>query len=142
MPIKELENKLLAVVRVRGRVGVRHSIKETLSRLNLRRVNNMVLLHGNKSNLGMLAVCKDYVTYGEVDSDFIEKMLTKRGVKIKKEDLDAIASGKKSAKSMMEIPIRLHPPRHGYENTKQVYSNHGSLGYRGAEISKLIGRMA
>jgi large subunit ribosomal protein L30 len=139
---KEIENKLLAVVRVRGRVGVRHTIRETLSRLNLKRVNNMVLLYATKSNLGMIAKCNDYVTYGEVDGDFVEKMLTKKGIKISKEEVNALAEGKKAAKEIMEVPIRLHPPRHGYENTKEVFGRHGSLGYRGPEISKLINRMA
>ena len=40
----DLDNKLVAVVRVRGRIGVRRSINETLSRLNLTRVNSLALL--------------------------------------------------------------------------------------------------
>jgi large subunit ribosomal protein L30 len=140
--VKDLENKLLAVIRVRGRVGVRHTISETLSRLNLRKVNNMVLLYGTKSNLGMIAKCNDYVTYGEVDSDFVEKMLAMKGAKVSKDDISALAAGKKSAKQIVETPMRLHPPTHGYENTRKPFSQKGSLGYRGTEISKLISRMA
>ncbi len=136
-----LENKLLAVVRVRGTVGVRRSIRETLSRLNLKRVNNMVLLYGTKTNLGMIKMCNDFVTYGEVDSDFIGKVLEKKGIKAKKEDVSALAAGKKSAKEIADMPIRLHPPIHGYEGIKFSYTNKGALGYRGAAISKLIARM-
>ncbi len=138
----EIENKLLAVVRVRGTVGVRRSISETLSRLNLKHVNNMVLLYGTKSNIGMVRKCSDFITYGEIDGEQAEKLLTKKGVKVSKEDMAAVASGKKAMREVMGIPIRLHPPRHGYEGTKQVYSRKGTLGYRGAEISKLLNRMA
>ncbi len=136
-----IENKLLAVIRVRGRIGVRRSITETLNRLNLTRVNNMVLVYGTKSNIGMLQKCGDFITYGEIEGEFAAKILEKKGVKVSKEDLDAMASGKKRPKDVLQLPIGLHPPRHGYENTKQVYSRHGSLGYRGAEISKLLSRM-
>ena len=138
----DIENKLLAVVRVRGTVGVRRTISETLKRLNLKHVNNMVLLYGTRSNLGMVKKCNDFITYGEIDGELAEKILQKKGMKISKEDINAIATGKKVAKEVVRMPIRLHPPRHGYENTKQVYSRKGSLGYRGAEISKLLGRMA
>lgn len=136
-----IENKLLAVVRVRGRVGVRHSINETLDRLNLRHVNNLVLIYGTKSNIGMLQKCADFVTYGEIDGEVAAKVLERKGVKATKEDVDAMASGKKKPKDVLPLPIKLHPPRHGYENTKLVYTKHGSLGYRGAEINKLLYRM-
>ncbi len=137
-----LENKLLAVVRVRGTVGVRRSITETLSRLNLKRVNNMVLLYGSKSNLGMIKKCNDFVTYGEVDPDFVGKVLERKGIKADREDVSALASGKKPAAEITEMPIRLHPPVKGYEGIKTSYSRKGALGYRGAAISKLISRMA
>ncbi len=138
----EIENKLLAVIRVRGRIGVRGDINETLRRLNLRHPNNMVLLLATKTNLGMVKKCNDFVTYGEVDGALVEKVLAKRGLKASKEDLDAISSGKKAAGEVIGMPIRLHPPTHGYEGTKVSYSRKGALGYRGAGINKLIARMS
>lgn len=138
----ELENKLIAVVRVRGRVGVRRTISETLSRLNLRKPNNMVLLFGNRSNLGMIRKCSDFVTYGVVNTEVLERILTKKGIKVSKEDLSAVVSGKKPAREVMETPIRMHPPRRGYEGTKVSFGKGGALGYRGEKINELIGRMA
>ena len=67
----EIENKLLAVIRVRGRVGVRHDIAETLSRLNLKYVNNMAILFGTKSNIGMIKKCNDFITYGEINREIL-----------------------------------------------------------------------
>ncbi len=37
--------------------------------------------------------------------------------------------------------VRLPPPRKGYEGTKRSYVDGGSLGYRGADMWKLVDRM-
>ena len=142
MAKKNLENKLLVVVRVRGTNKVRQSITETMNRLNLRHVNNLVLLYGNKPTIGMLNKCKDFLTYGEVSKEILTALLENKGVKTSDEMLESISSGKKSAKELnIEIPIRMPPPKHGYENTKQGYTSNGALGYRGEEINLLIKRM-
>ncbi|MEM3839218.1 MAG: uL30 family ribosomal protein [Candidatus Micrarchaeaceae archaeon] len=131
-------NKLLAVIRVRGRIGVRRDIGETLKRLNLKSPNNMILLPATSSNVGMIKKCNDFVTYGEADPAIIEKVLSKKGIKAGKEALESIAKGEKP----LAMPIRLHPPAHGYEGTKVPFSRKGALGYRGSAINKLIARMA
>ncbi|MDE1761633.1 MAG: uL30 family ribosomal protein [Candidatus Micrarchaeota archaeon] len=142
MAKKNLENKLLAVVRVRGRARVRQSITETLNRLNLKRVNNLVLLYGSKSNIGMLNKCVDFVTFGEIDTTTLEKLLKEKGVEAKKELVDELENGKKNMKEVkVQLPMRMHPPKHGYEGIKVSYNAGGALGYRGAEINDLIKRM-
>lgn len=137
------KSKLLAVIRVRGRVKVRESIAETLDRLNLKRVNNLVLVNaGNASYMGMVKKCKDFVTFGEIDKDTLGKLLSARGVKVDEPAAASLLSGDKSPKDLkMEMPIRMHPPRHGYEGIKDPYKSGGSLGYRSEEINKLISRM-
>lgn len=137
----DLENKLIAVVRVRGRYGVRHTIAETMARMNVTRVNSMALLFGTKSNLGMIKKCNDFVTYGPVKEETVAKIFARKEAKASKEDINALMSGKKAAKEILELPIRLKPPRHGYEGIKKGYSNGGALGYRGDEINELISRM-
>ena len=138
----DLSNKLIAVVRVRGRIGVRKSINETLSRLNIKKVNNLSLVYGSKANLGMIEKCKDFITYGPISEAEVTKLLEKKNMKVSKEDLGAVASGKKRARDVMKIPFTMHPPRHGYEGIKRNFGVGGALGYRGEEITKLIGRMA
>ncbi|MGC8479829.1 MAG: uL30 family ribosomal protein [Candidatus Micrarchaeia archaeon] len=137
----KLENKLLAVVRVRGRVGVRQSISETLLRMNLKRVNNMTILFGTKSNLGMIEKCNDFVTYGELDPKVFEKLISKKDIKLSKEQINELFTGKKSLRVLINSNITLHPPRHGYEGIKAGYSSGGALGYRGNDINDLINRM-
>ncbi len=138
----DLNDKLIAVIRVRGRIGVRMSIKETLSRLNVKKVNNLALVFGTKANLGMLEKCKDFITYGPITEESLSKLLKKKERKVSKEDLSAVLSGKKTARDVTKIPITMHPPRHGYEGIKRSYSTGGALGYRGDDINELIKRMA
>ena len=142
MAKKNLENKLLAVIRVRGRVKVRQSIVETLNRLNLKRVNNLVLIYANKSNIGMINKCVDFVTFGEIETPVLEKLLQKKGIETKKELIEEITKGKKGMRDIeVETPMKMHPPKHGYEGTKVSFNAGGALGYRGADINELIKRM-
>jgi len=136
------ENSILAVIRVRGTVGVRRSIAETLKRLNIPKVNNLTLVKATKSNLGMVKAGATYITYGEIDAETMAKLLSKANAKASKEDIEAVINGKKELKDLgIKFPIRLHPPRHGYKGIKKGYKQGGALGYRGAEINKLISRM-
>ena len=134
-----IEGKLIAAVRIRGRVNVSQDIAETLNRLNLKRVSNCVIIRANSSYSGMLATAKDRIAYGEVDKDTLAKLLTKYA---KDFDAQELIDGKREVKELREkLPFRLHPPRHGYKNTKLSHSQGGSLGYLGTSINDLIKRM-
>jgi large subunit ribosomal protein L30 len=135
------ENKLLAVIRVRGRAGVRHDIKETLTRLNLDRINNLALIFGTKPNMGMIKKCNDYITYGEINEETLTKLAAKKELKANKEELKEILAGTKKPQEIIRMPIRMHPPRRGYEGIKASYGNKGSLGYRGEKVNDLLKRM-
>ena len=39
------------------------------------------------------------------------------------------------------MPLRMHPPRKGYEGILRSLSNGGALGYRGEKVNELIKRM-
>ncbi|MGB9732825.1 MAG: uL30 family ribosomal protein [Candidatus Micrarchaeia archaeon] len=142
MAKKELENKLIAAIRVRGRVNVRGSIAETLERLNLKRVNNLSLIPGTRPNIGMIQKCNDYITYGEIDAETLKKVFERKGVKLSEQDIEALVKCTKKPKDLgIKLPIRMRPPRHGYESIKRSFTVGGSLGYRGAEIKELIEKM-
>ncbi len=142
MAKKNIENRLLAIIRIRGRTNVRQSIAETMKRLNLKRVNNLALLYANKSSMGMIKKCESFVTYGEISEEMLSKLMQKKGAKLEASQLAELMQGKKSAKELgMRVPFAMKPPRKGYEPIKKSYSIGGALGYRGEEINKLIGRM-
>ena len=68
-----------AVVRVRGSVNVNPKIKETMKLMRLNRVNHCVIVPENDTYTGMLNIIKDYVTWGEIDSDTTELLLQSSG---------------------------------------------------------------
>ena len=149
-----------AVVRVRGRVGVKGEIEETLRRLRLTRVNHCVVVPDTPTIRGMLQKVKDYVTWGEIDAETLDLLLRRRGeldggkrvteeyIKERtgmdwKTFLNAVLDGRVKLRDVGIKPFRLHPPSGGYERRgiKKPYTLGGALGYRGAAINDLLRRM-
>jgi len=151
------------VIRVRSDRGVTKKIRDTMSMLNLTKVNHAVLVPETPSYDGMLQKVKDYVTWGEVDSEAIASLINNRGrmaggkpvtdeiindsseFKSVNSLSDAIAAGDASTKNVdgMKPVFRLHPPRgsKGWGGIKRSYSVGGALGFRGKEIEGLASRM-
>ncbi len=136
-----LDGKLIALVRVRGRPGTRSDIEETLERLNLPKIHNLSFTIGNKSSIGMIRKCDAFITYGEIEKDIFKKILKKKGIEISDSDIEAILNGKKKIKEVLKLPIRLHPPSKGFRSTKKNIKDGGDLGYRGIDIINLLKRM-
>ena len=67
------------VIRVRSDRGVKPKIRDTMSMLNLTRVNHAVLIPDTPAYAGMLQKAKDYVTWGEIEADTIASLLKERG---------------------------------------------------------------
>ena len=150
-----------AVIRIRGTVNLKPSIKKTLELLNLTRANHCVLINDSASTKGMLQIAKDYITWGEIDKKILIELLQKRGRLIGDKPLtdeyiqsatsfksielmaSAIFDQKFLYKELPEVkPIfRLNPPVQGYEGIKRSFVNKGALGYRGEQINKLLERM-
>ena len=150
-----------AVVRVRGSVGVRGDIADTLKMLRLHRVNHCVIVPNTETYKGMLNKAKDYITYGEIDKDTLVKLILRRGrlagnkklneEKVKElmdlsvEELaEKIANEEILLKNTPLKPVfRLHPPRKGYDKAgiKKPFSVGGALGYRGDNINTLLEKM-
>lgn len=154
--------KPIAVIRIRGTAGTPGEIEDTLKMLKLTRPNHMrIFSKPNQSILGMIKKIEEYVTWGEIDQKTIEHVLRTRGRTIGNKRLteehvkeigfngiselaQKIFSGEIDINKIKTIkPIfRLTPPSGGFKNsTKRHYSSNGELGYRGAEINKLIERM-
>jgi len=156
------ERKRLAIIRIRGRVNVRKTIEDTLQMLNLFRRFNCVIIDDRPSYQGMLHKIKDWATWGEIDSDTVELLLTKRGelAENKRKVTDDFIKRKTSFSSVSEfaqsvcgfkadlsdLPMlkkvfRLHSPRKGLKSIKVPFTEGGDLGYRGTEIKRLIQKM-
>jgi large subunit ribosomal protein L30 len=150
---------MFAAIRVRGTTGVKGEIADTMKMLRLNRINHAVILDENSSYQGMLQKAKDYITWGEIKEDTLNKVITKRGrlpggQKLTEEYLKentshksveelskAIFAGEKLEDNGLKPVFRLHPPRKGYKNTRRAFTEDGTLGYRGEKIEDLLKKM-
>lgn len=152
---------LLAVVRVRGHAKIQRSAVDTMNMLKLNRVNHCVLLQESKTANGMLQRVKDYVTWGEIGPEGAARILFQKGEVVGGKRLtDAYVKDNSKYTSILSFAkalekgeaklsevkglkplVRLPPPRKGYESTRRAYVDGGSLGYRGADMWKLVDRM-
>ena len=146
----EVHQKLFAVVRVRGSVGITRDLADTLMMLRLHRINHCVIVPKNQNYDGMLHKARNFITWGEIDRETLEKLVAKRGrfagdkrvkdVSYAKELAHFIISGKTVKETGIKPVFRLSPPSKGYKSTKALFPR-GSLGYRGEKINELLKRM-
>lgn len=114
---------MIAVIRIKGQVGIKNEIKETLKRLNLKKKYNCIVLENpSEVQRGMIKKIRDFVAYGEINEDNYKKLKETRG----KNDSNF---------------FRLHPPRKGIDSKKHFGVNKGVLGDNKNKINDLILRM-
>lgn len=150
---------MLAIVRIRGSVGVRKKLEDTMKMLRLDAPNKCVVVPDNPSYRGMLFKVKDYVTFGKINFDTFSAMLEKRGrlsgdkrfdeKNIKETGYEsveqmakAIFEGKTSIRKIPNLkPVfRLTPPSGGFKSITQHYPK-GDLSDRGEAINELLKKM-
>lgn len=139
----------IIVIRVRGRIRLLTTIKNTLDMLRLYKTNFCVILDKTPANMGMIQKAKDYITWGEADPVTIEELFSKRGTeytgpltdmkkKIKYTARYVEYKGKKYNKY-----FKLNPPRGGYgrKGVKTPFHMGGALGNRADKIADLVKKM-
>ena len=150
-----------AVIRLRSDINANIEVKDTLKHLRLNKINHCVLIPEEKTYDGMLHKVKDYVTWGEVKTETLTKMIIKRGRltgnrtydnKYVKENTksdsmikyaEAIIAGKEKYSDLKDVQplFRLHPPIRGHKAIKKGFKQGGDLGYRKEDINNLILKM-
>ncbi|MDV0446733.1 hypothetical protein MsAg5_05850 [Methanosarcinaceae archaeon Ag5] len=152
---------MYAIIRMRGCVGVRDTIEDTLRMLRLNKVNHCVFLPENDVYKGMIQKSKDYIAFGTVTADQVAEIFETRG-RLEggerltdayvaentpygsiKELAEAFVDGKIALKDvpMMKPVFRLHPPRKGHAGMKRTVQQGGVLGNHGEEIAVLLHKM-
>ena len=153
----------IAVIRVRGDVGLSSDIRLTMKLLRLYRKNYCVVVPNTPSFSSMIFKIKDFTTFGELSAETFSKLLKVRGRlagnkplteeyvkdKVKSVDLHTFCNDVMAFKrELKEIPglklfFRLKPPTGGFERAgiRHGYAEGGALGYRGKDINRLIERM-
>ena len=138
---------MICIVRIRGRVGVKKKIEETLDRLRLKKKYACVVLSNpDKDQLGMVRKLRDFTAWGEIDKETLKKLIEARGKlidKTKKLDAEKAANDIEKGKKFEEVNLkpffRLHPPRKGINS--KVHFPKGVLGNNKDKINELVERM-
>ena len=123
----------IAAIRVRGGIGFKGTVEDTLKMLNLYRINYCVVLKATPSVVGMIHKVKDFITWGEINEETLKLLKEKRQEKGKDH----------SGKEIIKPFFRLSPPRGGYgrKGVKFTFNLSGALGYRKEKINDLIRKM-
>lgn len=139
-------DKMICVIRIKGKVGIKKDIAETLNRLRLRKKYSCIVLNPKKEQLGMIKKVRDFVAFGEIKDETFEKLIDLRGKvidKSKKIDvkkaIEEIKKGRKYEELNLKPFFRLHSPRKGI-NAKLHFPK-GVLGDNKNEINNLVERM-
>ncbi|MFH0936165.1 MAG: 50S ribosomal protein L30 [Candidatus Woesearchaeota archaeon] len=157
-----MEQKRIAIIRIKGKAGLKKTVKDTFLLLRLYKKNSCVVVPNTQSYVGMLTKIKDCSTWGEIDEQTFKLLLEKRGrlpgnkqltneylqqkLKI---NIDQFAKEfinfKKELKDIpgLKLFFKLTPPRQGFEDKgiKVQFSQGGVLGYRKDKINNIIQRM-
>ena len=145
----------IAVIKIRTDIGKNKAIKEGLRVFGLKKLYSCVILDNSPRNKGILNIIDSVVTYGEIDSKTLSKLLLKRGrisnkkkIEAKEQDINSFSeSFLKGEKKITDLGVKnlfnLHPPIKGFERKgkKAPFSLKGVFGYRGDKINELLDRM-
>lgn len=137
---------MICIIRIKGRVGLKKEINETLDRLRIRKKYACVVINPNKEQEGMIKKLRDFIAYGKIDDKTFKNLIEKRGKLIdKKKKVDSkkiveeIKKGKKFEEVNLKPFFRLHSPRKGIKS--KVHFPKGVLGDNKEKINNLIERM-
>lgn len=65
--------KKIMVIRTRGKIRLWHEVGDTLSMLNLHKINYGTVVEDKKEIMGMITRAKDYIIWGEVSEELAAK---------------------------------------------------------------------
>lgn len=139
---------MIAVIRIRGRVGVRKEIKDTMTMLHLKRKNTCVVVPETPQYIGMIRKVKDFVTWGIISEKLLEELVTIRGRtengKVDEKSINSIVKKLKEGKikeTDLKPFFRLSPPSKGFKGSVKQHYPLGVLGNRKDAINDLLKRM-
>ena len=152
-----------AIVQLRGEVNRQQGVDDTLSMLNLHKVNHLTIVPDTDAYRGMITKVHDFVAYGEPDAEVLETVLAKRAEPLegRQSDVDeawiaehteysdfaelaeALLTEETTLREQGLSPtLRLHPPRGGHEGIKHPTVEGGQLGkHTTEEINALLTSM-
>ena len=118
---------LVAAVLVRGLIGTRQPVRDTLSMLRLRKKHACVIMKDSVHLQGMLKKTKDFITFGPITDATVAELKKAR---------------KPAHDEKGTLVFNLAPPVGGFERKgiKKTFVQGGALGKR-KEMDKLVKKM-
>lgn len=137
---------MIIAIRISGLVEMPQAAQETLFRMRLRRKYSAVLLQSTPANLKLLQNVRNFIAYGDIDSQTLALLTEKRGVSKDKKKVDAKKVLESLEKKGLEGSglkpfFRLHPPRGGIDSKIHYPIRDGVLGDNKKDINALVRRM-
>ena len=141
---------MIAIIRIKGKIGINRDVNETLDRLRLRKKYACVILNESAEIAGMLKKVRNFVAYGKIDAGTLKELIEKRG-KLQGKNKEKTEIGKiageimnaEKPKKLGEYGLKpffsLHPPRGGIKS--KLHYPKGVLGDNKEKINELIKRM-
>ncbi|GAB3034850.1 50S ribosomal protein L30 [Natronobiforma cellulositropha] len=152
-----------AIVQLRGEVNRQTAVDDTLSMLNVHKVNHCTLVPETDTYRGMITKVNDFVAFGEPSQEVLETLLAKRAEPLegRQSDVDeawvaentdyddfaglaeALLAEETTLREQGLSPtLRLHPPRGGHDGIKHPAGRGGQLGkHTTEEINELLNSM-
>ncbi len=143
---------ITAVIRVRGRIGLKKEVKDTFQMLRLPKSFSCIFVPENPVYNGMVKKVKDYAIFGPISEDALKEVLSARlvrkdGKKVDSKLVDKVVNTLKSGKLLKDVEeivpyLRLHPPLKGFRRggIKKTVKQGGDLGFH-ESVDSLIKRM-
>ncbi|WP_336359871.1 50S ribosomal protein L30 [Haladaptatus sp. ZSTT2] len=151
-----------ALVQIRGEVNMKQGIRDTLSMLNIHKVNHATFVPETEAYRGMITKVNDYVAHGEPSKDVVVTLLRTRAEPLEGDatvddewvaantdydDIESLADALFAEETNLREQglspvLRLHPPRKGHKGIKHVTKEGGELGkHTTEEIDQLLEAM-
>lgn len=158
-----------ALVQLRGEVDMSSGVRDTMSMLNLGRVNHCTLVPESDTYRGMVTKVNDWVAHGQPSEEVVALLLRTRGEPVQDDDSDdqtqdsvdnewveqnteydsidslagALVDEETTLREQGLSPtLRLHPPRGGHDSLKHPTKEGGQLGkHTTEEIDSLLTTM-
>ena len=151
-----------AVVQIRGEVNMTGDVRDTLTLLNLGRVNHCTFVPESPAYDGMVGKVAEHVAFGKPSEDVVATLIRRRAeppegtdtiddawvdAHTDFADVDSLASALVAEEVTLSdvglSPVlRLHPPRGGHDGIKKMRKNGGVLGiHEQEEIDELLRSM-
>ena len=142
-----------AIVQLRGEVNQSQGVRDTLSMLNLHRVNHATLVPETDTYRGMITKVNDWVAHGTPSVETVALLIEQRGEPAEGDadiddewvsehtdydDVEALAAAVCDEETTLQEQglsptLRLHPPRGGHDGVKHPTTEGGALGKQSTE---------